>query len=129
MAEHEELSESQRKSVSAILSRLGPDRHTEHSQLGRTAHLNAAHLLVSAMKGEGELQTEEGCKHFPHRAQLSSTQEIVSHCLILLCVLCVVIVELPDETLSLLSEIRPDFLEAFDTLVSDRHPYAVNCYT
>ncbi|XP_070702023.1 gasdermin-E-like [Pempheris klunzingeri] len=73
---HEELSESQTQSVSAILDRLvTADGHNESSQCGMTANLNAAHLLVSALE------------------------------------------ELPDETLSLLSDSRPDSLEAFDTLM------------
>lgn len=32
--------------------------------------------------------------------------------------MCIVLAELPDETLSVLSESRADFLGAFDTLVS-----------
>ncbi|XP_044027059.1 gasdermin-E-like [Siniperca chuatsi] len=75
MAKHKELTESQRKSVPAILDRAATDSPAENSQCGIPAHLNAAHLLVSAME------------------------------------------ELPDETLSLLSESCPDFLEAFDTLL------------
>ncbi|XP_042362506.1 gasdermin-E-like [Plectropomus leopardus] len=70
MAKHEDLSESQRESLSAVLDQLA-----ENSQGGVPPHLNAAHLLVSAME------------------------------------------ELPDETLCLLSESRPDFLKAFDTLM------------
>ncbi|XP_071357044.1 gasdermin-E-like [Trachinotus anak] len=57
------------------MDRLCSDSHTECSRPASAAHLNAVHLLVSAME------------------------------------------ELPDETLSLLSESRADFLEAFDTLM------------
>lgn len=73
--QEEELSESQRKLISAILDYIGTGGHTENGQSGGAARMNAAHLLVSAME------------------------------------------ELPDKTLSLLSESRPDFLEAFDTLM------------
>eukprot|EP00064_Thunnus_orientalis_P011514 superscaffoldBa00001666_g11545 len=73
--QEEELSESQRKLMSAILDSIGTGGHTENGQSGGAARMNAAHLLVSAME------------------------------------------ELPDKTLSLLSESRPDFLEAFDTLM------------
>nr|XP_046272764.1 gasdermin-E-like isoform X2 [Scatophagus argus] len=75
MVEYEELSESQRMLVSAILGRLGIDSPTGNCQGGLSAHINVAHMLVSAVE------------------------------------------ELPDETLSLLSESCPDFLEAFDTLM------------
>ncbi|XP_022602640.1 non-syndromic hearing impairment protein 5-like [Seriola dumerili] len=57
------------------MDRLSLDIHSECSQAASPAHLNATHLLVSAME------------------------------------------ELPDETLSLLSESRADFLEAFNTLM------------
>ncbi|XP_023286811.1 non-syndromic hearing impairment protein 5-like [Seriola lalandi dorsalis] len=57
------------------MDRLSSDIHSECSQAASPAHLNATHLLVSAME------------------------------------------ELPDETLSLLSESRADFLEAFNTLM------------
>jgi len=52
---YEELSESQRKALSALL-----DNHAEDSQRDLPAHLDAAHLLVSAMEGEAELWTEYG---------------------------------------------------------------------
>lgn len=74
-ADCDELSENQRKLVSAILDRLGVDSPTEASQCDDPAQLNAAHLLVSAMG------------------------------------------ELPDETLTILSESCPYFLKAFDTLM------------
>ncbi|XP_029298310.1 gasdermin-E-like [Cottoperca gobio] len=81
MDEHEELS--------VVLDQLGLDSQAETSQCGLHAHLNAAHLLVSAMEA------------------------------------------LPDETLSLLSESRPDFLEAFDTLMwslrKSSEPLSVQC--
>ncbi|XP_026203485.1 gasdermin-E-like isoform X2 [Anabas testudineus] len=70
MSKDEELSDSQRQSVSAILDQLNPD-----SQSADPDRLKAAHLLVSAME------------------------------------------ELPDETLSLLSESHPALLEALDTLM------------
>lgn len=80
VAKHEELSESQRKSLSAML---------DCSQGGIPSHLKAAHLLVSAME------------------------------------------ELPDETLSLLSESQPAFLEAFDTLMcrlqKSSEPLSIQC--
>lgn len=80
----EELSESQRESLAAILGQLA-----ENSQSGIPPHLNAAHLLVSAME------------------------------------------ELPDETLSLLSESQPDFLEALDTLMcrlqKSCNPVSIQC--
>ncbi|XP_039676618.1 gasdermin-E-like [Perca fluviatilis] len=50
MAKHKELSESQRKLLSAILDRPGTDSHAENSQCGIPSHLNAAHLLVSALE-------------------------------------------------------------------------------
>lgn len=84
MAKHEELSESQRKSLSAILDQLAED-----SQSGIPPHLNAVHLLVSAIE------------------------------------------ELPDKTLSLLSECQPDFLEALDTLMcrlqESSEPLSIQC--
>lgn len=64
MAERDELSESQRKLVSAILDRLGMDSATASSRCGISAHLNAAHLLVSAAEGEGELRTDEAVNIF-----------------------------------------------------------------
>ncbi|KAM9340283.1 gasdermin-E-like [Symphorus nematophorus] len=89
MAKHEELSEGQTKLVSAVLEQLGIGSPSENSQCGITAHLNAAHLLVSALE------------------------------------------ELPDETLSLLSESSPDFLEAFDTLMcrlkESSKPFPIQC--
>ncbi|XP_034747089.1 gasdermin-E-like [Etheostoma cragini] len=89
MAKHKELSESQRKLLSAILDRAGTDSHAENTQCGIPSHLNAAHLLVSALE------------------------------------------ELPDPTLSLLSESSADFLEAFDTLMcmlkKSREPLSIQC--
>lgn len=76
MAEPEELSESQRKLVTAVLDTSGTGCPTKDGQCDVPANLNALHLLVSALE------------------------------------------ELADETLRLLSEISPDFLEAFDTLLS-----------
>ncbi|XP_034401904.1 gasdermin-E-like [Cyclopterus lumpus] len=81
---YEELSESQRKALSALL-----DNHAEDSQCHLPACLDAAHLLVSAMEA------------------------------------------LPDQTLSLLSESRLDFLEAFDTLMcrlkKSSEPLSIQC--
>ncbi|XP_031179122.1 gasdermin-E-like isoform X2 [Sander lucioperca] len=89
MAKHKELSESQRKLLSAILDRPGTDTHAENSQCGIPSHLNAAHLLVSALE------------------------------------------ELPDPTLSLLSQSGADFLEAFDTLMcmlkKSSEPLSIQC--
>ncbi|XP_038581104.1 gasdermin-E-like [Micropterus salmoides] len=89
MAKQEELSESLVTSVSATLDLVDTDSLAESSQFGVPAHLNAAHLLVSAIE------------------------------------------ELPDETLSLLSESCPDFLEAFDTLMcrlkGTSEPLSIQC--
>ncbi|XP_028454230.1 gasdermin-E [Perca flavescens] len=89
MAKHKELSESQRKLLSAILDRPDTDSHAENSQCGIPSHLNAAHLLVSALE------------------------------------------ELPDPTLSLLSESSADFLEAFDALMcmlkKSSEPLSIQC--
>ncbi|XP_041663875.1 gasdermin-E-like [Cheilinus undulatus] len=83
-AKDEDLPDSQRKTLSAIL-----DGYSEDSQAGIPAHLNSVHLLVSAME------------------------------------------ELPDETLNLLSESSPDFLEAFKTLVTrlkeSHEPLSIQC--
>lgn len=70
-----DLSESQRKSVSDVLDTLNSDKRGENGHCDIPPHLNAAHLLVSALE------------------------------------------ELPDETLGLLAESSPAFLEAFDTLM------------
>ncbi|XP_068432041.1 gasdermin-E-like [Clinocottus analis] len=82
--EHEELSDSQRKSLSALL-----DSQAENSQCDLPARLNATYLLVSALEA------------------------------------------LPEQTLSLLSESRPDFLEAFDTLMCrlkrSSKPLSIQC--
>lgn len=51
-----DVSESQRKLVTAILDCIGPGSGTENGQSGLSARLIAAHLLVSALEGEGELQ-------------------------------------------------------------------------
>lgn len=59
MAKQEELSESLVTSVSATLDLVDTDSLAESSQFGVPAHLNAAHLLVSAIEGE------RGYKHFP----------------------------------------------------------------
>uniref|UniRef100_A0A671Y257 Gasdermin-E-like n=1 Tax=Sparus aurata TaxID=8175 RepID=A0A671Y257_SPAAU len=74
LVQQEELSESQRKPVLAMVNHLCSDGAAE-DLCDTPAHFSAAHLLVSAME------------------------------------------ELPDETLSFLSESRPDFLETFDALV------------
>lgn len=52
-----EQSESQKKSVLAILDQLSVD-----SQSKKCRQLNAALLLVSAVEGEGELHAKEGVK-------------------------------------------------------------------
>lgn len=109
-----ELSESQRKLVPAILDQLGMDSATENSRRGISAHLSAAHLLVSAAEGEGELRADEAGNIF---LTVKTGNNFFPHSFISLSVLCVSFVELPDETLSLLSGSCPDFLEAFDTLV------------
>ncbi|GAA6228608.1 non-syndromic hearing impairment protein 5 homolog isoform X3 [Lates japonicus] len=75
VAMQEEPLEDLIKSASTRPDRPSSDSHTECRQLASAAHLNATHLLVSAME------------------------------------------ELPDETLSLLSESCADFLEALDTLM------------
>ncbi|XP_028317473.1 gasdermin-E-like [Gouania willdenowi] len=73
--EKDDVSESGRATLSAILDRPGSDQHSAHTQCTFPAYLSAAHLLVSAIE------------------------------------------ELPDQTLSLLGDSRPDFLEAFDALM------------
>lgn len=115
-AEHDELSESQRKLVSAILDGLSTDSPTENGQCDFAVYLNAAHLLVTTLDGEGELCAEEAINIF--LTVLEHNRKQLFHTFILLIVLCVPFVELPDETLSLLSQSCPDFLEAIDTLVS-----------
>lgn len=44
------------------------------------------------------------------------------------CLTTLVFLELPDETLTLLSKSCPDFLEAFDTLVSGFVLFTPQCY-
>lgn len=116
MAEHDELSESQRKLASAILDGLRMDSPVENGQCDIPAYLNAAHMLVSALDGEGEPGAQEALNIFLTVSEQYRKQ--LFHTFILLSVLCAPFVELPDETLSLLSESRPDFLEVIDTLVS-----------
>lgn len=74
----------------------------EGRQFDGAAKLNATHLLVSAMEGERR-QSSHSAEYFLLHLNL---------------IACFVPVELPDETLSLLSESHADFLEAFNTLVS-----------
>ncbi|XP_059205085.1 gasdermin-E-like [Centropristis striata] len=88
-AELEELPETQRELLSAILDQPVTDSHAENGQCGVPACLKAAHMLVSAME------------------------------------------ELPDETLSLLCDSNPDFLEAFHTLMcrlkKSSGPLSIQC--
>lgn len=102
----EELSESQRKPVLATVNHLCSGGPAEDNPSDTPAHISAAHLLVSAMEGE-----VEGQKHPPEL-----NKENLFQSLLILCVL-MFSVELPDETLNLLSGSCPDFLETFDTLV------------
>lgn len=121
-AEAEEPSVAQRKSVSAVLELLrpGPGGHGESDGRAAPAHLTAAHLLVSAIEGGRRRgapihlflplkMTRQGCV-------------VSAHVLRLVFFVCVFAV-LSDETLILLSECGPDFLEALDTLVSLIHFY------
>lgn len=71
------------------------------------ARLSAAHLLLSAMEGEDDA------------GQKGRTQKFSRGFVTPLCFIVCFFEELPDETLSLLSESRPDFLEALDILVSE----------
>lgn len=113
MTESDELSDHQRELVSVMLDQLNTACPTENNHFGvKSAHLNAAHLLVSALEGEGEPHTKEAGNIF-----LTVLEPDRKPLFVLLSILCVSFIELPDETLSLLSESRPDFLEAFDTLV------------
>lgn len=117
MAEHDELSESQRKLVSAVLDGLRMDSPVpENGQCDVPAYLNAAHMLVSALDGEGEAGAQEALNIFLTASE--QYRKRLFHPVVLLSVLCAPFAELPDETLSLLSESRPDFLEVIDTLVS-----------
>lgn len=77
--------------------------------------LNAAHLLVSAMEGKRKLQTKKKL------SIQSSAADFFFFFLVGLtssCVLFNVFIELPKETLELLSKSAPDFLQAFNMLVS-----------
>lgn len=92
------------------------DSPAENGQCDIAAYLNAAHMLVSALDGEGELGVQEALNSFLTVSEQYKKQ--LFHTFILLSVLCAPFVELPDETLSLLSESCPDFLGAINTLVS-----------
>lgn len=57
MTESDELSDRQRELVSVMLDQLNTACPTENNHCG--AHLKAAHLLVSALEGEGKLKRLE----------------------------------------------------------------------
>lgn len=61
MEKQEDLSQSQRKLIKAILDCISTGGSTENSQSGLSASLIATHLLVSAIEGEGVLQPGEHC--------------------------------------------------------------------
>lgn len=106
MTENDELSDGQRKVASAMLDQLGLMYPVEGSLSCSPAQMKAAHLLVSALEGEGNNQKKKN-------PPLSSF-----HIHEYFFFFFNFIVELPDETLNLLSGSTPEFLEAFDKLVS-----------
>lgn len=59
MTEFDELSDHHRELVSVMLDQLNTACPTEDNHVGVSTHLNAAHLLVSALEGEGELRAKE----------------------------------------------------------------------
>lgn len=59
MTETDELSEDERKVVSAILDELGLAYPVEESLSCLPAQMTAAHLLVSALEGEGNTQNKK----------------------------------------------------------------------
>lgn len=103
------LSDSQSELVWAILGGLGEDELTSSSS-GESALLRAAHLLVSALEGD--------CRSF--KCFLCVSKNNTGFILIMneLNYLYVTIAELPHEALSFLSGCSPDFLDAFDSMVS-----------
>lgn len=105
MTENNELSEGERKVVSAILDQLGLVYPFEESLTCLPSQMNAAHLLVSALEGEGNNQNK---KNPPLSSFHINEYSFVFN----------LILELPDETLNMLSGSSPEFLEAFDKLVS-----------
>lgn len=103
MTENDELSEGERGALSAILGQLGLVCPVEGSS-SCSLQMNAAHLLVSALEGEGSrIRRIHHCYHFIFITVLLAFDFIS---------------ELPDETLNLLGRSPPEFLEAFDKLVS-----------
>lgn len=105
MAEDDKPSESERKVVWAILDQLGLVYPVEESLSCSPTQMKAAHLLVSALEGEGNNQNK---KNPPLSSFCINEYSFVFN----------FILELPDETLNLLSGSTPEFLEAFDKLVS-----------
>lgn len=106
MENDEGLSESQKNTLSAIL-----DSHTKDSECGAPSHLNAAHLLVSAMEGK------EAGSELKQSPLTILNSRFIFLLLNLLFFMLFLFVELPDETQRLLGESCPEFLEALDTLV------------
>lgn len=107
MTEDDELSEGERKVVSTMLDQLGLMYPGEESLSCSPTQMNAAHLLVSALAGEGNNQNKKNPPHSSFHINEYSFGFFFNF-----------IVELPDETLTLLSGSTPEFLEAFDKLVS-----------
>lgn len=104
MTENEELSEGERKALSAILGHLGLVCPVEEGS-SCSPQMNAVHLLVSALEGEGNDQNKT---HPPLLSLHVNEDSFVFN----------TILELPDETLNLLGRSTPEFLEAVDKLVS-----------
>ena len=90
IAEQEELSESQRKPLSAILDQPSSGSNTNDSHSTNAAHLNAAHLLVSAMEGKRKLWSWGTANIFPSvlLATPAGPIPIIFYAFILLCVYC-----------------------------------------
>lgn len=112
MSENDELSEGERKVLSAVLDQLGLVYPAEESLSCSPTQMNAAYLLVSALEGEGNTQNK---KNPPLSSFHMNEYSFVFN----------FILELPDETLNLLSGSTPEFLEGFDKLVSSFASFAV----
>lgn len=105
MTENDEASEGDGNVVSDLLDQLSLEYPVEESASCSPTQMNAAHLLVSALEGEGNNQNR---KNPPRLSFHMNEYSFVLN----------FIVELPDQTLNLLSRATPEFLEAFDKLVS-----------
>lgn len=90
----------------------GTTKEEQASAESRTeSTINAAHLLVSALEGKRKSQTKV-------QRRSAVTQNNTVEIYLMPSFLFIVFIELPDETLELLSTSHPDFLQAFNTLVS-----------